>query len=137
MSENIREDNRIELTAQIVAAYVSKHEIGAGGLGLLISAVLAALDRASTGGADSKAEPASPAAAIRKSVTPDYIVCLEEGQKFKSLKRHLQRHHDLTPEQYRQKWRLPKDYPMVAPNYAETRSHLAKQMGLGRKRAGG
>ena len=137
MSESVREDNRIDLTAQIVAAYVSKNDIGAGDLGVLISAVHSALDRVSIGLAESEAGPPRPAVPIRKSVTPDYIVCLEDGQKFKSLKRHLQRHRDLTPEEYRQKWDLPHDYAMVAPNYARTRSDLAKQMGLGRKRAGG
>ena len=137
MTETTSEENRIDLTAQIVAAYVSNHEIGASSLGGLISAVHAALSHASAGAAEPQAEAPSPAVPIRRSVTPDYIVCLEDGQKFKSLKRHLRRHHDLTPEEYRQKWGLSHDYAMVAPNYARTRSDLAKQMGLGRKRAGG
>ena len=81
-------------------------------------------------------EAAKPAVAVKKSVTPDYIVCLEDGKKFKSLKRHLRAQYNMTPEQYREKWNLPPDYPMVAPNYAVARSRLAKQMGLGQQRTG-
>ena len=79
-------------------------------------------------------EPLKPAVSVKKSVTPDYIVCLEDGKKFKSLKRHLRTQYNMTPEQYREKWALPADYPMVAPNYAAARSQLAKQMGLGQQR---
>jgi predicted transcriptional regulator len=137
MADPTRRDSRIDLTAQIVGAYVSKNEIDSDGLAGLIGAVHSALNRTSTGAAEPQRGTPSPAVPIRKSIAPDYIVCLEDGQKFKSMKRHLQRHHNLTPDEYRQKWALPKDYPMVAPNYAETRSNLAKQMGLGQRRAGG
>ncbi|TIW23553.1 MAG: MucR family transcriptional regulator [Mesorhizobium sp.] len=92
-----------------------------------------ALTTSAGGAAPEKSEPLNPAVPIRKSVTPDYIVSLEDGKKFKSLKRHLATHHGLTPDEYRAKWGLPADYPMVAPNYAAARSALAKTMGLGRK----
>ena len=80
------------------------------------------------------AEPQKPAVSVRKSITPDYLICLEDGKQFKSLKRHLRTHYDLSPEDYREKWGLPSDYPMVAPNYAAARSALAKKMGLGQQR---
>ena len=137
MNDPTGRDSRMDLTAQIVAAYVSKNEIDTDGVAGLIGAVHAALNRTSAGAAEPQSGTPNPAVPIRKSVTPEHIVCLEDGQKFKSLKRHLQRHHNLTPDEYRQKWGLPKDYPMVAPNYAQTRSNLAKQMGLGQRRAGG
>jgi predicted transcriptional regulator len=85
-------------------------------------------------GGEALVEEARPAVPIKKSVTPDYIICLEDGKKFKSLKRHLRTHYDLSPEEYRDKWGLPHDYPMVAPNYAAARSDLAKRMGLGQRR---
>lgn len=128
------QDYLIELTAEIVAAYVSTNKVASNGLTGLIDDVHKALHRTSTGKVEPAAEPLKPAVPIKKSVTPDYIVCLDDGKKFKSLKRHLRTHYDLTPEQYRQKWGLPADYPMVAPNYAQARSSLAKKMGLGRKR---
>jgi predicted transcriptional regulator len=93
------------------------------------------LSRVSTGQAET-GEPLKPTIPLKKSISPDYIVCLEDGKKFKSLKRHLRTQYNLTPEQYRSKWGLPKDYPMVAPSYAEARSRLAKQMGLGQQRRG-
>ncbi|HEX9903705.1 MAG TPA: MucR family transcriptional regulator [Propylenella sp.] len=128
--------NLIELTAEIVAAFVSNNAVPSGELAGLIGHIHAALHRTSLSGVDEERVPAKPAVPVRKSVMPDYIVCLEDGQKFKSLKRHLRTHYDLTPEEYREKWGLPADYPMVAPNYAKARSALAKQMGLGRKPAG-
>jgi predicted transcriptional regulator len=82
------------------------------------------------------AEPQTPAVSVKKSITPDYVICLEDGKKFKSLKRHLRTAYDMTPEQYREKWGLPADYPMVAPAYAAARSELAKKMGLGQQRKG-
>ena len=100
----------------------------------LINQVHNALQRISGGPNDPQAEPLKPAVSLKKSVTPDYIVCLEDGKKFKSLKRHLRTQYNMTPEQYRDKWGLPADYPMVAPNYAAARSQLAKQMGLGQQR---
>ena len=100
----------------------------------LISQVHRALLRVSGGAAEMQAEPVKPAVPVKRSVTPEYIVCLEDGKKFKSLKRHLQTQYNMTPEQYREKWNLPAEYPMVAPNYAAARSQLAKQMGLGQQR---
>jgi predicted transcriptional regulator len=128
------QDNLIELTAEIVSAYVSNNNVASGDLSALIGDVHSALHRTSSGPAEPEPEPLKPAISVRKSVTPDYIVCLEDGKKFKSLKRHLRTHYDLTPEEYREKWGLAADYPMVAPNYAKARSNLAKQMGLGQKR---
>ena len=129
------QDHIIELTAEIVTAYVSTNTLAPNNLTALISDVHKALHRTASGAAEPPAALLSPAVPVKKSVLPDTIICLEDGAKFKSLKRHLRTHHDLTPEEYRQKWGLPADYPMVAPNYAKARSSLAKKMGLGRKRA--
>ena len=100
----------------------------------LISQIHAALTRVSASGTDTPPEPAKPAVSVKKSMTPDYLVCLEDGKRFKSLKRHLRTQYGMSPEQYREKWGLPADYPMVAPNYAVARSQLAKKMGLGQQR---
>jgi predicted transcriptional regulator len=135
MAGTMEQDNLIELTAEIVAAYVSTNSVASGDLPGLINQVHSALHRTATGSVEPEQEPLKPAVAAKKSVTPDYIVCLEDGKKFKSLKRHLRTHYDLTPEEYRTKWGLASDYPMVAPNYAKARSALAKEMGLGQKRA--
>jgi predicted transcriptional regulator len=124
----------IELTAEIVSAYVSNNPVPAADMPGLINQVHTALTRISAGHADAQPEPLKPAVSVKKSITPDYIVCLEDGKKFKSLKRHLRTQYNMTPEQYRDKWGLPPDYPMVAPNYAAARSQLAKQMGLGQQR---
>ena len=126
--------NFIELTAEIVSAYVSNNPVPAADMPGLINQVHAALMRVSAGHSDVQPEPLKPAVTVKKSITPDYIVCLEDGKKFKSLKRHLRTQYNMTPEQYRDKWSLPADYPMVAPNYAQARSQLAKQMGLGQQR---
>jgi predicted transcriptional regulator len=126
--------NYIELTAGIVSAYVSNNAVAAGDISSLISQVHTALMRVSNGQSEASGDPVKPAIAVKKSITPDYIVCLEDGKKFKSLKRHLRTQYNMTPEHYREKWGLPSDYPMVAPNYAEARSQLAKQMGLGQQR---
>jgi len=123
----------IELTANIVSAYVSNNTVPATDIPGLISQVHSALARVSVGG-DVTPETLKPAVSVKKSITPEYIVCLEDGKKFKSLKRHLRSQYNMTPEQYRDKWSLPADYPMVAPNYAAARSQLAKQMGLGQQR---
>jgi predicted transcriptional regulator len=123
----------IELTAYIVSAYVGHNSVPASDIPALISQIHSALARVSSG-ADLAAEPLKPAVAVKKSITPEYLVCLEDGKKFKSLKRHLRTQYSMTPEQYRDKWNLPADYPMVAPNYAAARSELAKQMGLGQQR---
>jgi len=124
----------IELTAQIVSAYVSNNTVPASDIPGLINQVHAALTRVSGKPADGHGEPLKPAVSLKKSITPEYIVCLEDGKKFKSLKRHLRTQYNMTPEQYREKWGLSADYPMVAPNYAAARSQLAKQMGLGQQR---
>ena len=123
----------VELTANIVSAYLSNNPTQASEIPNLISQVHAALLRVSTGRADTPLEPAKPAVSVKKSMTPEYLVCLEDGKRFKSLKRHLRTQYNMTPEQYRDKWGLPADYPMVAPNYAAIRSALAKSTGLGRK----
>lgn len=134
MSETMAGTNFIELTAGIVSAYVSNNSVAAGEIPNLINQVHGALMRVSSGQPEAPAEPLRPAVPVKRSVHPDYIVCLEDGKKFKSLKRHLRTQYDITPEQYREKWSLPPDYPMVAPNYAAARSQLAKQMGLGQQR---
>jgi predicted transcriptional regulator len=134
MSDNTGPANYIELTAGIVSAYVSNNSIASTDIPILINQVHGALLRVSSGQNDVSAEPLKPAIPVKKSVTADYIVCLEDGKKFKSLKRHLRTQYKMTPEQYREKWGLPPDYPMVAPNYAAARSQLAKQMGLGQQR---
>ena len=122
----------ITLTSDIVAAHVSNNSVSVDDLPVLISNVYGAL--AGLGEEAPAAEtPPEPAVSIRASVKPDHIVCLEDGKKLKMLKRHLATHYNLTPEQYRARWNLPADYPMVAPNYAEKRRELAKQIGLGRK----
>jgi predicted transcriptional regulator len=121
----------IDMTAEIVSAYVGHNTIAPEELPGLIQRVFAALNGASLGSAVQVQADAEPAVPIRKSITPDYLICLEDGKKFKSLKRHLHTHYNLTPDEYREKWGLPRDYPMVAPNYAQARSRLAKKMGLG------
>jgi predicted transcriptional regulator len=127
------DDPVVELTADVVSAYVSNNPVPAAELAALIGQIHASL-RALTSGALAEApEPQKPAVPIKKSVAPDHIVCLEDGKQFKSLKRHLMSQYGLTPDEYRAKWNLPADYPMVAPTYAATRSALAKKIGLGRK----
>ena len=117
-----------------VSAYLSNNPTPASEIPGLISQIHAALMRVSTGRIETPLEPAKPAVSVKKSMTPDYLVCLEDGKRFKSLKRHLRTQYNMTPEQYRDKWSLPADYPMVAPNYAVARSQLAKKMGLGQQR---
>jgi predicted transcriptional regulator len=134
MADNTSGGTFIELTATIVSAYVSNNSVPSADLPTLISHVHSALTRVSSGHGEVPSEPPKPAVSVKKSITPDYIVCLEDGKKFKSLKRHLRTQYSMTPELYRDKWGLPPDYPMVAPNYAAARSHLAKQMGLGQQR---
>jgi len=123
----------VEFAADIVAAYVGNNSVPATELTSLINDVIRALNGAVATGGEAVLEDVKPAVPIKKSVTPDYIICLEDGKKFKSLKRHLRTHYNLTPEGYREKWGLPPDYPMVAPNYAVARSKLARQMGLGQR----
>jgi predicted transcriptional regulator len=124
----------IELTADIVSAYVSNNTVPSAEIPNLIGQIFSALKRVSGGQVAAAAEPLKPAVPVKRSVTPEYIVCLEDGLKFKSLKRHLRTRYNMTPDQYREKWGLPPDYSMVAPKYAEARSQLAKQMGLGQQR---
>jgi len=121
----------IEMTADIVSAYVGNNAVTAADLPGLIQSVHRALTGISSGVETAEVAPKEPAVPIRRSITPDFLVCLEDGRKFKSLKRHLRTKYNMSPEEYRAKWGLPKDYPMVAPNYAKARSDLAKQMGLG------
>jgi len=123
----------IDMTAEIVSAYVGNNEISAAELPSLIQQVYGSLADVSQGVVISENEPLKPAISVKRSVSSDYIVCLEDGKKFKSLKRHLRAQYDMSPDEYRIKWGLPKDYPMVAPNYAQARPNLAKQMGLGQK----
>jgi predicted transcriptional regulator len=121
----------IEMTADIVSAYVGNNTVAAADLPNLIQSVHRALAGVSTGVETAEVAPKEPAVPVRRSITADYLICLEDGRKFKSLKRHLRTKYNMSPEEYRAKWGLPKDYPMVAPNYAKARSDLAKQMGLG------
>lgn len=125
----------VELTTDLVSAYVSNNPVPLADLPSLIEQVHQALSNLETGVKTSPPEEKPvPAVPIKKSITPDYLICLENGKKFKSLKRHLSSQHGMTPDEYRAKWNLPADYPMVAPGYAAARSQLAKEMGLGRKK---
>ena len=123
----------IELTADIASAYVSNNTVVATDLPSVIQSIFKALS-AVEGPAEPPEQPKTPAVPIKKSLTDDYLICLEDGRKFKSLKRHLRTQYNLSPEEYREKWGLASDYPMVAPAYAKARSALAKQMGLGQQR---
>ena len=121
----------IEMTADIVSAYVGNNSVSAGDLPGLIHSVHRALVGVTGAVEVAEPEPKEPAVPIKKSITPGFLICLEDGRKFKSLKRHLRTKYNLSPESYRAKWGLPKDYPMVAPDNAKARSDMAKQMGLG------
>lgn len=132
--DNEPKNELVELTAQIVSAYVSKNAVNAADIPQLISDTHAALSRTAGQAPEAEREELKPRVPVKKSIMPDYLICLEDGKKFKSLKRHLRTHYNLSPEEYREKWGLPPDYPMVAPNYARARSNLAKQMGLGTRR---
>jgi predicted transcriptional regulator len=134
MTEKIDTNELLALTTDIVASHVSNNEVPVAELPNLIQQVFGAL--AQLGGAAPTAqEKLNPAVTIKKSITPDYIICLEDGKKLKMLKRHIKTRYNLSPEEYREKWGLPLDYPMVAPNYASQRSELAKKIGLGTKRS--
>lgn len=124
----------IEMTVDIVSAYVSSHDVPADKAPALIRTVYETLSELTNGVPSASVVKAEPAVSIKKSLTADYIICLEDGKRFKSLKRHLRSRYNMSPEEYRTKWGLPSDYPMVAPNYAKARSALAKRMGLGRRR---
>jgi predicted transcriptional regulator len=131
--KNIIDITLVELTAEIISSYVANNVVSPAELPALIGSVHGALSGTSVPEAE-VVEDLKPAVSIKKSITPDFLICLEDGKKFKSLKRHLRTHYDLSPEAYREKWGLPVDYPMVAPNYARARSQLAKKMGLGQGR---
>ncbi len=126
------DEELLRMTAEVVAAYVRNNSLPTGQLADVIAAVYHSLKTIDGRGTDLVSEPLKPAVPIRKSITPDYLVCLEDGKKLKMLKRHLRSTYNLTPDEYRQKWQLPADYPMVAPNYAQQRSAFAKKIGLGR-----
>ena len=130
MTDESKQDDLLALTTEIVAAHVSNNTVAVSDLPLLINQVYQSLSRIG------QVEPASPerpqpAISVKKSVTPDYIICLEDGKKLKMLKRHLKTAYNMSPDEYRERWGLPADYPMVAPNYAKQRSKLAKEIGLG------
>lgn len=132
-AEKISRDDILRMAVDVVAAYVSKNALPAGQIPDVIQTVYSSLSQIDVPTAEVKAEAPRPAVPVKKSVTPDYIICLEDGKKLKMLKRHLRTTYDMTPEEYRGKWGLPADYPMVAPNYAAQRSDFAKKIGLGRK----
>ena len=136
MADAPQDTSFVELAADIVSTYISKNSVATGDLAGLIRDVHMALQQTANGGPEPEPEPIIPAVSVKKSVQPDHIVCLEDGKRFKSLKRHLRTDHNLSPEEYRARWGLPRDYPMVAPSYAASRSELAKKMGLGRGRQG-
>ncbi|MEC8281992.1 MAG: MucR family transcriptional regulator [Pseudomonadota bacterium] len=122
----------LEMTTEIVSAYVGNNTIAAGELNELIVSIHDSLHNLTTGGVEVEPEPIKPAVPVRRSVTPDYLICLEDGKRLKMLKRHLRTTYGLSPDDYRAKWGLPADYPMVAPNYAQQRSEFAKKIGLGK-----
>lgn len=124
----------VSLTVDIVSAFVGNNSLAAGELPNLIASVHGALTQLSQASVEVEEAPPTPAVSIRRSIQPDYLVCLEDGKRFKSLKRHLRTRYNLSPDEYRARWNLPADYPMVAPNYAATRSELARTMGLGQQR---
>jgi predicted transcriptional regulator len=128
----VAEEELLRMTADVVAAYVSNNTLPTAQIAEVIGTVYLSLKALEGKAAEAKVEPLRPAVPVRKSITPDYLVCLEDGKKLKMLKRHLRSTYNMTPDDYRQKWGLPADYPMVAPNYAQQRSAFAKKIGLGR-----
>lgn len=135
MSGNEDLHDLVTLTADIVSAYVTNNTVVRQDVPSLIGEVHEALVKASKNQSGEKTEDLKPAVPIKKSVSNDFLICLEDGKKFRSLKRHLMSHYNLTPDEYREKWGLPREYPMVAPGYAKQRSELAKNMGLGQRKA--
>lgn len=132
-SEKASRENLLRMVTDVVAAYVGKNTVSANQLPDLINTIYGSLSSLESGQVDIKSEALKPAIPIKKSITADYIICLEDGKKLKMLKRHLRTTYNMTPDEYRAKWGLPQDYPMVAPNYAAQRSEFAKKIGLGRK----
>ena len=132
-NDEVSRDDVLRMAVDVVAAYVSNNAVATSQISEIIHNVFNSLTTLDGQPVEVPAEAPKPATTIRKSVTPDYIVCLEDGKKLKMLKRHLRTTYNMTPEEYRAKWNLPPDYPMVAPNYAQQRSDFAKRIGLGRK----
>lgn len=130
--ENTGSSDLLRMTTEVVAAYLGNNSVPAMQISEVISTVHDALKGLSDGSREPEPEPLKPAVPIKKSVTPEYIICLEDGKQLKMLKRHLRTTYDMTPEEYRAKWGLPANYPMVAPNYAKQRSEFAKKIGLGK-----
>ena len=131
-TEEVTAEDILRMTAEVVSAYLSNNLLPANQISEVIQTVHTSLNALGATRTESMAEPPKPAVPVKKSVTPDYIVCLEDGKKLKMLKRHLRSTYNMTPDEYRAKWGLPADYPMVAPNYAQQRSEFAKKIGLGR-----
>jgi len=132
LHNDLTESVLLRMTAEIVAAYVSKNVLAAPQIPDVINTVFTSLTGLNSTPRETQAEPLKPAVPVRKSVTPEYIICLEDGKKLKMLKRHLRSTYNMSPDEYRSRWGLPADYPMVAPNYAAQRSEFAKRIGLGR-----
>ncbi|HSD35052.1 MAG TPA: MucR family transcriptional regulator [Alphaproteobacteria bacterium] len=131
-TEQVPAEEILRMTAEVVSAYLSNNLLPASQISEVIQTVHTSLNSLGAGRTDSAVEPPKPAVPVKKSVTSDYIICLEDGKKLKMLKRHLRSTYNMTPDEYRTKWGLPSDYPMVAPNYAQQRSEFAKKIGLGR-----
>jgi predicted transcriptional regulator len=133
MSDNTKNEEILILTSEIVSAYVSNNTLPAGDIPRVIEQVYKSLSGLGAGEGSALADRPQPAVPIKRSITPDYLICLEDGKKMKMLKRHLNTAYGMTPDEYRERWGLPADYPMVAPNYAKQRSKLAKDIGLGKR----
>ena len=136
IERRIPHNDLLRMTTDVVSAYLGRNDLPAEQIPEVINTVFGSLRELDATGAELKAEPPKPAVSVRKSVAPDFIVCLEDGKKLKMLKRHLRTMYNMSPDEYRAKWGLPSDYPMVAPNYARQRSDFAKQIGLGRNANG-
>jgi predicted transcriptional regulator len=132
-NDEVSRDEVLRMAVDVVAAYLSNNQVATSQISEIIQSVFNSLNTLDVQPVEAPAEMPKPATSVRKSVTPDYIICLEDGKKLKMLKRHLRTTYNMTPEEYRAKWNLPPDYPMVAPNYARQRSDFAKRIGLGRK----
>jgi predicted transcriptional regulator len=133
INDEVSRDDVLRMAVDVVAAYLSNNAVATSQISDIIHSVFNSLTNLDGQPVEAPVEAPKPATTIRKSVTPDYIICLEDGKKLKMLKRHLRSTYNMTPEEYRAKWNLPPDYPMVAPNYAQQRSDFAKRIGLGRK----
>jgi predicted transcriptional regulator len=131
-SEQVSAEEILRMTTEVVSAYLSNNVLPAGQISEVIQTVHSSLNALGTGRTEASSAPLKPAVPVKKSITSEYIICLEDGKKLKMLKRHLRSTYKMTPDEYRVKWGLPADYPMVAPNYAQQRSEFAKQIGLGR-----